>query len=90
MEAVRKFPRLSTYELVGVLKWTIGGVHGTAKRLHNSNQRYIRLTIRDGRRADLRTCTAYGGRTTHSFMNRSETCSVFDPCIGFFWFCTMS
>ena len=53
LEAVREAPGLSLYELAGVLKWTIGRVHGTAKRLLNSNQIYIEPVVRKGSRAHL-------------------------------------
>lgn len=53
LEAVKKSPGLSFYELAGVLKWTTGRVHGTAKRLLNLNAICIRLVIRNGRRTNL-------------------------------------
>lgn len=53
LEVVRESPGLSLYELAGVLKWTIGRVHGTAKRLLNSKRIYIRPIVRNGRRANL-------------------------------------
>jgi hypothetical protein len=53
LEAVRKSPGLSFYELAGVLNWTVGRVHGTAKRLLNSEEIYIEPIVRNGRRANL-------------------------------------
>lgn len=53
LEAVRKSPGLSIYELAGVLNWTIGRVYGTAKRLLNSDKIYTRPVVRNGRRANL-------------------------------------
>jgi predicted transcriptional regulator len=53
LEVVRESPGKSIYELAGVLNWTIGRVHGTAKRLFNSNKIYMKPIVRNGRRANL-------------------------------------
>lgn len=44
---------LSLYELSRKVKWTIGRVDGTVRRLLNSNKVFIKIVERNGRRVNL-------------------------------------
>lgn len=53
LEVIRNYPGLSQYELCKRLKWTVGRVDGTVRRLLNSKEVYITVIERDGRRVNL-------------------------------------
>ena len=53
LEVVRNYPGLSQYELCKKLKWTVGRVDGTVRRLLNSKEVYVTVIERNGRRVNL-------------------------------------
>lgn len=53
LEVVRSYPGLSQYELCKKLNWTAGRVDGAVRRLLNSNEVYVTVIERNGRRVNL-------------------------------------
>jgi len=53
LKIIRDYPALSLYELSRKAKWTIGRTDGTVRRLLNSNEVFIKIIERNGRRVNL-------------------------------------
>jgi len=53
LEIVRNYPGLSQYELAKKIKWKMGHVDGAIRRLLNSNEVFIAVVDRSGRKVNL-------------------------------------
>lgn len=53
LEIIRNYPGLSQYELAKKTKWKMGHVDGTIRRLLNSNEVFIAVVDRNGRKVNL-------------------------------------
>lgn len=53
LDVIREHSGLSMYELAKKTKWKMGHLDGTIRRLLNSNEIFIRVIERNGRRANL-------------------------------------
>lgn len=53
LEIIRNYPGLSQYELAKKVKWKMGHVDGTIRRLLNSNEVFIAVVDRNGRKVNL-------------------------------------
>jgi len=53
LEAIRRYPGLSQYELAEKLGWRSGHVDGSVRRLVKSKKAFLRIIERDGRRVNL-------------------------------------
>jgi N12 class adenine-specific DNA methylase len=53
LEAIKKYPGLSQYELAKKLRWPSGHIDGSIRRLLNANEIFIRVLERNGRRVNL-------------------------------------
>jgi len=53
LEVIEKYPGFSQYELARKLKWPIGRIDGSIRRLLNANEIFIRVLERNGRRVNL-------------------------------------
>ena len=53
LEIIRDYPGLSQYELAKKVKWKMGHVDGTIRRLLNSKEVFIAVIDRNGRKVNL-------------------------------------
>lgn len=53
LETIKKYPGLSQYELAKKLGWPSGHIDGSIRRLLNTNEIFIRVLERNGRRVNL-------------------------------------